>query len=156
MASRRNSASTQLGRIQTRCFIVSGKVSWRLFGCKRRHCSSPHTSDRLHCYAQLWCLSMLPLPGKKSKMFTCMLSLSNLIASLCSFYVFFIYIVNQMSLNVNDYFNDRISMCDAIHGNAANWVNTTGVIADQPQVILYTPHAQLYAAHQWYGESNTK
>lgn len=54
-----------------------------------------------------------------------------------SFEIFFVGIMNRMSLNVKDYFNDRIWLCDANLVNAANWINTTHADSDQLQVLVY-------------------
>lgn len=37
-----------------------------------------------------------------------------------------------MSLNVDDYFNDRIMMCDAISPNVVSWINGTSI---EPKVF---------------------
>lgn len=37
-----------------------------------------------------------------------------------------------MSLNVDDYFNDRIMMCDAISPNVVSWINETSI---EPKVF---------------------
>lgn len=54
---------------------------------------------------------------------------------LCSLYVFFIDIMNRMSLNVNDYISDRILMCDAILVKDDFGINASDVIIRQPQVF---------------------
>lgn len=43
--------------------------------------------------------------------------------------------MNRVSLNVNDYFNDRISLCGANVVNADSWVNKTSTVVDHPQVF---------------------
>lgn len=52
-----------------------------------------------------------------------------------SFEIYFMDIMNRMSLNVNDYFNDRIGLCDSSLVNVGNRVNITSTVIDQPQVF---------------------